>query len=138
MFNYSKYKIAHRRIKDRGIRWKEAFHERSYALKQRFESNLGPGSYHRWEGYDSTTSSNYFIIVGPAVTKQGEKKFFAGIKKMPKDPNVTPYAPYGEYFSTILTALSHAQEKWGIPFPQNNPNYDIQDLEPIEIPRHVK
>jgi len=127
-----------KRIKDRGIRWKERYHERSLRLKKRFKKSLGEGSYKRWEGHDYTTNSDYFIVVGPAVTKEFEKRFFAGIKKLPDDPKAKVYAPSGEYFVNIVSAYSHASDKWGVPFPKGVTNYSVNDLAGIDIPRHVK
>jgi len=127
-----------KRIKDRGINWKEHYHERSQKLKERFERDLGPGAYKRWEGHDYTTNSDYFVVVGPALTKEGKKKFFSGVKKLPDDPKAKIYAPSGEYFSTIESAFSHANDKWGIIFPREVPNYTVEDLARIKIPRHVK
>lgn len=126
------------RIRDRGIEWKPRYHERSMRLKERFEKDLGPLSYIRWEGHDYTTNSDYFIIVGPSLTKEGRKRFFSGIKKLPDDPEAKVYAPSGEYFTSSVSALSHASEKWGVPFPKGAPNYSEAQLMGIEIPRHVK
>ena len=137
-FNLSKIAAGPHRIKDRGIKWEEHYHERSAKLKKRFEKDLGPRSYIRWEGHDYTTDSDYFIVVGPAVTKDLKKRFFAGIKKLPKDPKAKVYAPSGEYFSNLHAAFSHAADKWAIPYPREAPNYDIGQLAQIKIPRHVK
>ena len=126
------------RIRDRGIEWKEFYHERSQRLKKRFDKQLGPFAYIRWEGHDYTTDSDYFIIMGPSLTKEGKKRFFAGIKKLPDDPTAKIYAPADEYFTSSTAALSHASEKWAIPFPKGAPNYTMADLARIEIPRHVK
>jgi hypothetical protein len=136
--NYLNIKIAGpRRIKDRGINWKERYHERSFRLKKRFDKSL-PKAYMRWEGHDYTTNSNYFVVVGPAETKELKKMFFAGVKKLPKDPRAKVYAPSGEYFSTSIAAFDHAHQKWAVPFPKNAPKYTLNDLARIEIPRHVK
>ena len=137
MNNIFKY-AGRKRIKDRGIEWKEHYHERSKRLKDKFDEVLGPLAYMRLEGHDYTTDSDYFIVVGPSLTKEGKKRFFAGIKKYPDDPKAKVYAPSGEYFTTSVAAYSHAQEKWGIEFPKGAPNYTVNDLAPIEIPRHVK
>lgn len=137
-FNLKKY-AGPRRIKDRGINWKQAYREKSDDLKRRFDSMLGPGSYFRWEGHDYTTNSDYFVVTGPAVTKNGKKMFFAGIKKLPKDKDKKHhYAPYGEYFGSMHSALSHCSEKWGVTFPKGSPNYTMEQLAPIKVPRHVK
>jgi len=127
-----------RRIKDRGIDWKEYYHERSSRLKKKFDKNIGPLSYMRWEGHDYTTDSDYFVIVGPSLTQTGEKRFFAGVKKLPDDPHAKVYAPSGEYFTNSVSAFSHASDKWGVEFPKGAPNYSVAQLEGIEIPRHVK
>jgi hypothetical protein len=137
IFNLFK-QAGRKRIKDRGINWKEGYHERSQRLKDRFDKKLGAMAYVRWEGHDYTTNSDYFVIVGPSLTKDGKKRFFAGIKKLPEDPTAKIYAPYGDYFTSSKAAFSHASEKWGIPFPKGAPNYTVNDLEGIKIPRHVK
>lgn len=127
-----------KRIKDRGIKWEEAYHERSLRLKKRWDKSIGPMSYMRYEGHDYTTNSDYFIVVGPSLTKDGEKRFFAGIKKLPDDPEAKVYAPSGEYFTSIKAAFSHASNKWGVPFPKGAPEYTVENLSSVEIPRHVK
>ena len=128
-----------RRIKDRHIQWKETYREKSMPLKKRMEKEVGPGSYYRWEGHDYTTDSDYFIVVGPALTKELRKSFFSGIKKYP--PLWTEkkvYAPYGEYFPSIAAALSHAEKMWGVPYPRNQHNYSVNDLANVDISRHVR
>lgn len=127
-----------KRIKDRGINWKEKYHEKSIGLKKKFEKEIGNQAYMRWEGHDYTTNSDYFVVVGPAVTKELKKRYFAGIKKLPDDPKAKVYAPSGEYFSTIVGAYSHASDKWRVPFPKGVPYYDLSHLEGVDIPRHVK
>lgn len=127
-----------KKIKDRGINWKEKYHEKSVGLKKKFDKELGPMSYMRFEGHDYTTNSDYFVVVGPAVTKDLKKRYFAGVKKLPDDPEAKIYAPSGEYFSTIVAAYSHAVEKWGIQFPKGVPEYNLGHLANIDIPRHVK
>ena len=57
-------KAGRKRIKERHIQWKEFYHEKSQPLKERFDSEIGPGSYYRWEGHDYTTDGDYFIVVG--------------------------------------------------------------------------
>lgn len=133
------HKFAGRqRIKDRGIKWEESYHERSAPLKKRFDKHIGPMAYMRWEGHDYTTNSDYFVVVGPSLTKDGKKRFFSGIKKLPDDPHKKVYAPSGEYFTTIVAAFSYASDKWNVPFPKGAPHYSVNDLAQVEIPRHVK
>jgi hypothetical protein len=128
-----------KRIRDRHIQWKEHYHERSLPLKKKFDKVIGKGAYYRWEGHDYTTNSDYFIIVGPAMTKELKKSFFAGIKKYPpKWSEKKVYAPYGEYFPNISAALSHANQMWGVPYPRNQKNYSVANLANVEISRHVK
>ena len=127
-----------RRIKDRGINWKEKYHERSERLRDRYRKKLGPLSYIRWEGHDYTTDSDYFVVVSPALDKYMRKRFFAGVKKMPKDPKAKIYAPSGEYFINSQAAFSHAHEKWGVPYVKEAPHYSLNDLAGVEIHRHVK
>ena len=136
-FNLSKVG-GPKRIKDRGIDWKEHYHERSQRLKDRFDKDLGPNCYKRWEGHDYTTNSDYFVVVGPALTKNLEKRFFSGIKKLPDNPKAKIYAPSGEYFSSLSSAFTHANEKWAVEYPRGVHNYTVNDLAGIDIPRHVK
>lgn len=136
-FNLLKYS-GRKRIKDRGIMWEESYHDRSEPLKKRMDKLVGPGAYWRWEGHDYTTDSDYFVVVGPAVTRFGAKRFFAGIKKLPKDPEDKVFAPSGEYFMNLASALTHIGEKWGVKFPKMTKNYTVNDLKPINIPRHIK
>ena len=132
-------KLSYRkRIKDRGIEWKSRYHERSLKLKERFDKEIGPLSYIRWEGHDYSTDGDYFVVMGPSLTKTGQKRFFAGIKRVPKDPKAKVYAPSGEYFFSSLSALTHAEEKWAVPYPRGAQNYTVNNLADIEIPRHVK
>lgn len=130
---------APKRIRDRGISWKERYHDKSAPLKKRMDKEIGPGAYYRWEGHDYTTHSDYFIVVGPSIQRSGQKSFFAGIKKLPpKYKRKKIYAPYGKYFSTILAALSHASKMWGIIFPKNQKNYTATDLQDVHISKHIK
>lgn len=126
-----------KRIKDRGIKWDETYKEKSKNTKKHFDKIL-PGSYFRWEGYDHTTGHPYYVVVGPAISERYGKTFFAGVKKMPKDPRKKAYSPSGKYFPALRAALSHASEMWGIKFPQNSGAWIKDDLASIHIPRHMK
>ena len=139
-FNFSKFKTAGRkRIRDRGITWRETYKEKSEPLKRRFDKAIGFGAYYRWEGHDYTTNSDYFVVVGPAKTKEDKKMFFSGVKKLPpKYKRMKIYAPSGKYFTNILSALSHASKMWGVRFPPNQTNYTQADLADVNIPRHIK
>jgi len=150
-FNLSSHKLARnyrppptdskksrKRIRDRGIKWEEFYHERSAPLKKRLDREVGPGAYHRWEGHDYTTDGDYFIVAGPSVTEDLKKMFFAGIKRLPDDPHKKVYAPSGEYFSTSHAALSFAADRWAVPFPRGIQNYSLTDLADVKIPRHLR
>jgi len=128
---------SRRRIRDRGIRWKEQYGEKSTQLKEKFEKML-PGSYFRWEGFDYESGHPYYIVVGPSISKRYGKMFFAGIKKMPKDPKKKAYSPSGQYFQNLRGALRHANEMWGISVPRNAGGYNKNDLLTVDIPRHMK
>ena len=128
---------SRRRIKDRGIRWKEKYGEKSIRVKKKFDKIL-PHSYYRWEGMDYESGHPYYVVVGPAESASHGKSFFAGIKKMPRDPAKKAYSPSGKYFPSLSSALRHASEMWGIPVPQDAAGYTQQDLASVEIPKHVK
>jgi hypothetical protein len=137
-------KVAGRkRIRDRGIRWEETYRDRSQPLKDRFEKQVGPGSYYRYEGHDFTSNSVYYVVIGPSVHKNLGKIFFAGIKKVPiaeftQDPDTKTYSPYGEYFHNMKAALVYANKRWGTPIPKNQPQYMKKDLLHADVPEHVK
>ena len=130
---------SRKRIRDRHIDWREKYRERSIGLKKRYEKEVGHGAYYRWEGHDYTTNSDYFIIVGPALTKEGRKSYFAGIKKLPaRWTEKKVYAPYGKYFSSIAAALTHAQEMWGIIYPKDQKNFTVSDIANVDVARHLR
>lgn len=133
--------MAARRIRDRNINWEEAYTERTEPLKKRYEANIGPGAYYRWEGHDYTTNSDYYVVCSPARTKDLKKSFFAGIKKLPFDWRnfeSKVYSPYGKYFDNISSALSFLSDKYRIPYPKNQFNYTLNHLLNVKIPRTVK
>ena len=127
-----------KKIKDRGIKWEESYHEKSKSLKKRFDKAIGPGAYYRWEGQDYTTNSKYYVVCGPTIQSDLGKCFFAGIKKLPNDPKKKVYSPSGEYFTSMVAALSYASDKWGIKFPQDHINYTKDQIESVDIPEHIK
>ena len=114
---------ASKRIRDRGIIWKEKYTKKSYSLKKKFLKELGEGSYFRWEGHDNTTGNDYYIVVGPGFSKTKGKMFFAGIRKLPGE-----YSPNGEYFGSLRRAMSYAKEMWNVRFPKNFKDYTQEDL----------
>lgn len=123
-------------IKDRGIRWKENYKEKSLAVKKRFDKIL-PHSYYRWEGHDYYSGHDYYVVVGPAISRRYGKCFFAGHKKLPLTKKKV-YAPTGKYFPTLVSALRHAKMKWGVTFPRDAINYRKSDLANVAIPKHIK
>jgi hypothetical protein len=134
-------KISARRIRDRNITWEEAYTQRTEPLKKRYERDIGPGAYHRWEGHDYTTNSDYYVVCSPARTRDLKKSFFAGIKKLPFDWQKFEskvYSPYGKYFNNIYSALSFLSEKYRIPYPKNQFNYTLNHLFDVKIPRTLK
>ena len=128
---------SRKRIKDRGIHWKEHYGEKSLRVKKKFDKIL-PHSYYRWEGFDYESGHPYYVVVGPAESANHGKSFFAGVKKMPRNRKKKAYSPSGKYFSSLISALRHAGEMWGIPMPPGVKNYTQNDLANIEIPKHVK
>jgi hypothetical protein len=138
VFNLLK-SAGRKRIRERGIMWKEHYHDRSTPLKKRMDKLVGPGSYYRFEGKDYTSGSDYFIVIGPSQEKYGRKSFFAGIKKLPPVYRRKKiYAPSGKYFPSIMSALSYANRMWGTPIPANQTNYTVSDIENINIPKKIK
>lgn len=136
MFNHLN-KSATKKIKDRGIPWKENYHEKSLTMKKTFEKAVGPKVYLRYEGFDTYSGCDYYVVIGPTVD-EGRKTFFAGIKKMPKDPDAKVYSPYGEYFPSIKAAQAYAAKKWGVPFDQSVPDYKEESLAGADIPEHIR
>lgn len=128
---------SRKRLKERGIHWEEEYGEKSESVKKHFEKVL-PGSYFRWEGFDHSTGHPYYVVVGPAISRRYGKAFFAGVKKMPKNPRKKAYSPSGKYYPSLRAALSHASEMWGVRLPKNAGHYTKNDLTTIKIPRHVK
>jgi hypothetical protein len=127
-------------IKDRGIRWEESYHDKTASLKEKFEKEIGPDAYLRYEGHDHTTNSDYYVVVGPSVEKNMGKCFFAGVKKLPppREREGKTFSPYGEYFKTMKAAHSYATEKWGVPMKKGLYNYTVNDLANVDIPQHIK
>lgn len=126
-----------KRLKDRGIKWEETYGKKSKDVKKHFDQEL-PGSYFRWQGLDHESGHPYYVVVGPAISKRYGKSFFAGVKKMPKDPDKPSYSPSGKYFASLRSALSHAVEMWGVKFPKNAGNYSKNELAAVDIPKHMK
>jgi hypothetical protein len=123
-------KVAGTPIKDRGIRWVETYGDKSAYLKQEFEQQVGQGSYFRWEGHDSTTGTDYYVVVSPGYSKEHGYHFFAGLRKMPANQGAS-----GKKFGTQREAMGYAIDKWRTPPPQTKPGkpYTADDLVGKEI-----
>ena len=112
-------------IKNRGIKWEEAYGDKSLYLKKSFEEQVGPGSYFRWEGHDSTTGEDYYVVVTPGFSKKKGFHFFAALRKMPAKNGAS-----GKKFRTQAEALSYAYDTWRVPPPKTKPHkpYIVNDL----------
>lgn len=128
-YNYKESKTAGKRIKDRGIHWKETYTEKTLEHKEKYEEEIGPGSYFRWEGHDNTTGNDYYIVAGPGQSKTKGKLFFSGIRKLPAE-----YSPNGEYFNTLRKALVYAKDMWGVRLPPGfKQEYTSENLVNVSI-----
>lgn len=103
-------------IKERGIKWTEKYGEKSSYLKQEMEEQIGPGSYFRWEGHDSSTGNDYYVVICPGYSKNHGYHFFAGLRKMPADHGAS-----GHYFKSMREALNYAYDTWRVPKPDTMP-----------------
>lgn len=112
-------------IRERGIKWVETYGEKSAYLKKEMEEQVGPGSYFRWEGHDTTTGTDYYVVVSPGYSKKKGYHFFAGLRKMPADHGAS-----GKKFPTQRLALGYAMDTWRVPPPEIKPGkpYVAQDI----------
>lgn len=118
--------LAKTKLADRPVVWREEYTKRALFLKRQFHEILGPGSYYRWEGHDTDTDDDYFVVVGPAKVHSPEAAYFAGVRKLPAD-----YAAGGLYFSDMKEAMDYASETWGVTHPKGIRYYDSTDLKGI-------
>jgi len=118
--------LAKTKLADRPLVWKEAYTKHAVFLKRQFHEVLGPGSYFRWEGHDTETDDEYFVVVGPAKVHDPKAFFFAGVRKLPAD-----YAAGGYYFHDMKEAAEYASTTWGVPSPLGMRFYDSADLKGI-------
>lgn len=103
-------------IKERGIKWTETYGDKSQYLKREMEDQIGPGSYFRWEGHDSTTGTDYYVVVSPGYSPKHGYHFFAGLRKMPADHGAS-----GKEFNSMREALNYAYDMWRVPKPDTMP-----------------
>lgn len=118
--------LARTKLVDRPITWKEAYTDRTLFLKKQFHEVLGPGSYFRFEGHDTDTGDEYFVIVGPAKVHEPKAEFFAGVRKLPAN-----FSAGGLYFHDIKEAMNYAHDTWGVNTPTDMEYYDATDLRGI-------
>ena len=116
-------------IRERGINWVEAYGDKSTYLKNQMHKQIGPGSYFRWEGHDSTTGNDYYVVVSPGFSKKKGYFFFAGLRKMPADHGAS-----GKKFVTQAEALAHAFDTWGVPRPQEKPAKQYTRIDLVNKP----
>ena len=118
--------LAKTKLAERPVVWKEAYTKRALFLKKQFHEVLGPGSYFRFEGHDTESDDEYFVVVGPAGIHSPKREFFAGVRKLPAD-----YAAGGLYFHDIKEAMNYASATWGIVQPKEMRYYDSDDLKDL-------
>lgn len=109
------------------IMWTEKYTSRTKFLKEQYKAVVGTGSYFRWEGKNTHTGDEYYVIVSPANIHKPKAMFFSGVRKLPSD-----YAAYGEYFTNIKEAIEYAHETWGVPRPTDMRHYDSKDLKGVD------
>jgi len=122
----SKIITAKTKLSDRNMVWKEAYTSRTLFLKKQFHDVLGPGSYFRFEGHDTDSGDEYFVVVGPAKVHQPKAEFFAGVRKLPAD-----FSAGGLYFHDLKEAMEYAVDTWGVSSPSEMDYYDSSDLKGI-------
>jgi hypothetical protein len=118
--------IAKTKLSELPITWKEAYTDKTKRLKDMYEDIVGSGSYFRFEGTNSETGDEYYVVCGPAKVKSPKPEFFAGLRKLPSD-----FAASGKYFSEIREAIEYASETWGVEIPSSISYYDSDDLKNI-------
>ena len=112
-------------IKERGIKWQESYGDKSAPLKKSMEEQIGIGSYFRWEGYDHTTDTEYYVVVSPGYSEKKGYFFFAGLRKIPAEHGAS-----GKKFNTLAEALNYSMNTWNVPRPKQRPAkpYNIGDI----------
>jgi hypothetical protein len=113
-----------RKLKDdKKIKWTESYTEKTRFLKDMYHDIIGPKSYYRFEGKEIGGSDQWYVIVSPSGVKEHEKKWFAGIRKLPDK-----WPAGGKKFDSITDAFAYANDTWGVPRPQSLPHYTMTDL----------
>ena len=116
-----------RKLKDdKRIKWTESYTEKTRFLKDMYHDIIGPKSYFRFEGKEIGGSDEWYVIVSPSGVKEHEKKWFAGIRKLPDK-----WPAGGKKFDSITDAFSYANDTWGVPHPKSLPHYTMTDLKNV-------
>lgn len=118
-------KIAREKLKNKNIRWTEAYTDKTAYLKEQYEDTVGKGSYFRFEG-KAPDGDEYYCILSPARVHNPIAKWFAGVRKLP-----ATYSAGGKYFESMDAAATYALETWGVPRPKNLKPYTSQHLRGI-------
>jgi hypothetical protein len=114
-----------RKLKDdKKIRWTENYTDKSEYLQRMYNDIVGKNSYWRFEGEQLDGPGEWYVVISPAgVVGEHERKFFAGIRKLPDK-----WPAGGKKFDSLVDAFTYAADTWGVPKPHNLPRYSGQDL----------
>jgi hypothetical protein len=115
--------FAREKLVEKDIEWNEIYTPKTNFLKEQFESVVGPGSYFRFEGYDTNSGDSYYCILGPARVHKPRAKFFAGVRKLP-----ATYSAGGKYFDSMDGAAKYARDTWGVSTPKSLKPYTSSSL----------
>ena len=115
--------FAREKLVEKDINWEESYTDKTLFLKNQFEEIIGPGSYFRFDGYDTGSGNSYYCILGPAKIHNPRAKFFAGVRKLP-----ATYSAGGKYFDSMDGAAKYAKDTWGVPIPKSLKPYTSAHL----------
>ena len=116
-------KEAREKLVEKDIEWGQVYTDKTKFLKEMFSDVIGPGSYFRFEGTDSSSGDSYYCILGPAKIHKPRAKFFAGVRKLP-----ATFSAGGKYFDSMDSAARYARETWGVPTPKELKPYTSSAL----------
>jgi hypothetical protein len=116
-----------RKLKDdKKISWNESYTDKTQFLKDMYNDIIGPKSYYRFEGKEIGGSDEWNVVISPSGVKKHEKKWFAGVRKLPDS-----WPAGGKKFDSITDAFAYANETWGVPRPKSLPHYTMTDLKNV-------
>lgn len=118
-------KVAREKLKEKNIKWVEAYTDKTAFLKEQYEAVVGPNSYYRFEGV-APDGDEYYCILSPARVHEPIAKWFAGVRKLP-----ATYSAGGKYFDSLDAAAAYALETWGVPTPRDLKPYSAYHLKGI-------